>query len=127
MPKCLFKIHLSVVGQQRGQSVRRNDGGRGVSVCCVCALTEGTAAGEEIDTETNLTISQADSDTAVKPMATMTRLAADGATVPEFDGQATDRCRRQTADTRRRVSSDRNGLTDVQRSLATDGAQESRL
>ena len=93
----------------------------------LCVCVDGTAAGEEIDTETNLTISQADSDTAVKPMATMTRLAADGATVPEFDGQATDRCRRQTADTRRHVSSDRNGLTDVQRSLATDGAQESRL
>jgi len=35
-------------------------------VCCVCALTEGTAAGE------------------------------DGATVPASDGQATDQCRRQT-------------------------------
>jgi len=33
---------------------------------------DGTAAGEEIDTETNLTISQADSDMAVEPMATMT-------------------------------------------------------
>jgi len=33
---------------------------------------DGTAAGEEIDTETNLTISQADSDMAVELMATMT-------------------------------------------------------
>jgi len=33
----------------------------------VCALTKGRAAGDDIDTETNSTISQADSDTAVEP------------------------------------------------------------
>ena len=38
----------------------------------LCVCVDGTAAGEEIDTETNLTISQADSDMAVEPMATMT-------------------------------------------------------
>ena len=38
----------------------------------LCVCVDGTAAGEEIDTETNLTISQADSDMAVELMATMT-------------------------------------------------------
>jgi len=48
--------------------VRRNSG---VGVCCVCALTEGTpAVDDDIDTESNSTISQADSETAVVPTMT---------------------------------------------------------
>ena len=51
--------------------MRRNSG---VRVCCVCALTEGRTAGDDIDTETNSTISQADSDTAVVPTMTDSQL-----------------------------------------------------
>jgi len=40
----------------------------------VCALTEGTAAVDDVDTETNSTISQADSETAVEPTMTDTQL-----------------------------------------------------
>ena len=48
--------------------MRRNSG---VRVCCVCALTEGTpAVDDDIDTESNSTISQADSETAVVPTMT---------------------------------------------------------
>ena len=48
--------------------MRRNSG---VRVCCVCALTEATpAVDDDIDTESNSTISQADSETTVVPTMT---------------------------------------------------------